>query len=159
MHQTNPTLRRFMTKEHLETACSHVLYHLIESINDADYVPPDLYSFPGGSCELTSYWLCILLNRIGFKNVMFCNGSRQLAHEDLPKNHVWLHVENCYYVDITGYQFDNCNTSIVIEESLPSYLRDFKPFRKYPLEEANAACMQDSNYNAIWQDLNKRLSA
>jgi hypothetical protein len=88
---------------------------------------------------------------------MFCNGSRQLPHEDQPKNHVWLHIDESFYVDITGYQFDNCDSSIVVEASLPSYLSDFKTFRKYPFNEANAAILHDSNYNEIWKDLNRRL--
>lgn len=146
-----------MTKERIEAACNYVRFYLTEAINDADYAPPELSDFPGGSCELASYWLGILLKRIGFENIQVCNGSRHLSHEDQPKNHVWLYIEDCFYVDITGDQFDNCNSPIVVEELLPNYLSDFKPFRIYPLEEADSICQRDANYNKIWLDLNNRL--
>ncbi len=148
-----------MTKGRIEAACNYVRHHLIEAINDADYVPPELMTFPGGSCELTSYWLGTLLKKIGFQKIIFCNGSRQLSHEDQPKNHVWLYIDESFYVDITGDQFDNCNSPVVVEESLPDYLSDFRPFRTYPIEEADAVCLRDANYNAIWQDLNRRLES
>jgi hypothetical protein len=84
----------------------------------------ELESFPHGSCNITSNFLDRFLEEHGFTvSVISCQGDS----DEMPavKSHVWLEV-NGFYIDLTGYQFPDCNDEVIfVSSKRPSWLKKY----------------------------------
>jgi hypothetical protein len=86
--------------ELIENFCSALEVEL----NKAEYLAPELISFPSGSCEIISQMLALYLQHQSIKNTVYTKNQTNVL--EIGSIHYWVVVNSSIIIDLTAHQFE-----------------------------------------------------
>lgn len=84
---------------------------LIDELNEAEYLNPELSSFPHGSCEAISQMVALYLDSEGVEDVVFTRNKSTISGRNSV--HYWVLVDSQVIIDLTAEQFDEFKGSCI----------------------------------------------
>ncbi|MEO3684669.1 hypothetical protein ABHN84_20610 [Shewanella vesiculosa] len=84
---------------------------LIDELNEAEYLNPELSSFPHGSCEAISQMVALYLDSKGVEEVVFTRNRAIISGRNSV--HYWVLVGSEVIIDLTAEQFDEFKGSCI----------------------------------------------
>lgn len=84
---------------------------LIDELNEAEYLNPELSSFPHGSCEAISQMVALYLDSEGVEDVVFTRNRATISGRNSV--HYWVLVGSQIIIDLTAEQFDEFKGSCI----------------------------------------------
>ncbi|MBB1438708.1 hypothetical protein H5202_08435 [Shewanella sp. SG41-4] len=84
---------------------------LIDELNEAEYLNPELSSFPHGSCAAISQMVALYLDAKGVEEVVFTRNRAIISGRNSV--HYWVLVGSEVIIDLTAEQFDEFKGSCI----------------------------------------------
>ena len=89
-------------------------------ISSRPFVVNELKNFPSGSCDFASKLLSLYLSSIGLSDVKLVFAARPNPEDGSDYRsqcHVWILVGEKIIMDVTGSQFNDCFTDVIVSEN------------------------------------------